>query len=150
MECIDGADLSRLIHKYKKFPVSKALDMIIQAGQGLAYAHKMGVVHRDIKPANLLLSRDGVVKILDMGLARMEKPLGGDTAVEAGCPSDPYLMASYDRKTVKLLHDAADEVYFKLQVVPAAKNTWLPYATIRVPVGQTVPNALPRFHRHLE
>jgi len=52
-------------------------------------------------------------------------------------------MADYDRKTVKLLHDAADEVYFKLQVDPAANNTWLPYATIRVPVGQTVTHAFP-------
>src|SRR5262249_60606808 len=51
----------------------------LQAARGLEFAHKKGVVHRDIKPANLLLDNEETVKILDMGLARIQ----GDTAGQA-------------------------------------------------------------------
>ena len=53
---------------------------MLQAAKGLEYAHRQGVIHRDIKPANLLLDRDGTVKILDMGLARLDH--------EARCDAD--------------------------------------------------------------
>ena len=53
-------------------PVAQAVDYIVQAARGLEYAHGQGVVHRDIKPSNLLLDRNGTVKILDMGLARLD------------------------------------------------------------------------------
>lgn len=66
-----------------------------------------------------------------------------DAAVEAGKPSDPYLMAGYDRKTVELSHDAQEDVTFTLEVDPAADATWLPYATIRVPAGETITHTFP-------
>jgi serine/threonine protein kinase len=72
LELVDGYDLSVPIKKGKPLPVEKALDYVLQAARGLAHAHDMGIVHRDIKPANLLLGKDGVVKILDMGLARLD------------------------------------------------------------------------------
>ncbi len=62
-------------------PVNEAVDCILQAARGLAYAHAEGVVHRDIKPANLLLDKKGVVKILDMGLARIDSP--GEAAADS-------------------------------------------------------------------
>ncbi|MGE0606831.1 MAG: SUMF1/EgtB/PvdO family nonheme iron enzyme [Pirellulales bacterium] len=52
--------------------MQEAVDCILQAARGLAYAHGEGVIHRDIKPANLLLDKKGTVKILDMGLARFD------------------------------------------------------------------------------
>lgn len=71
MEFVDGSDLSAFVKKHGPLSVEQALDCVQQAARGLGYAHQEGVIHRDIKPANLLLDRTGVVKILDMGLARL-------------------------------------------------------------------------------
>jgi serine/threonine-protein kinase len=72
MEYVEGADLSRLVKRNGPLSIEKALHCVRQAAEALAFAHQAGVVHRDIKPANLLLDDEGTVKILDMGLARLE------------------------------------------------------------------------------
>ncbi|MFI4875942.1 MAG: protein kinase [Blastopirellula sp. JB062] len=72
MEYVPGCDLSTLVKRDGVFSPLKAVDCLTQAAQGLEYAHQVGLVHRDIKPANLLLTEEGVVKILDMGIARLE------------------------------------------------------------------------------
>ncbi len=71
MEYVEGTDLAQLLKQRGPLPAPLACDYIRQAASGLAHAHERGLVHRDIKPANLLLSSSGVVKILDMGLARL-------------------------------------------------------------------------------
>lgn len=71
-ELVEGSDLDHHVRQHGPLNVPQAVDVLLQAAKGLAYAHAQGVIHRDIKPANLLLSREGVVKILDMGLARLE------------------------------------------------------------------------------
>jgi serine/threonine protein kinase len=70
-EFVDGKDLSEIVKDNGPLPVQQAVECMIQAARGLQYAHEHGVVHRDIKPGNMLLAKDGTVKILDMGLARM-------------------------------------------------------------------------------
>ena len=80
MEFVDGSDLSQVVKKQGPMPHDKAVQCILQAGRGLEAAHAAGVVHRDIKPANLLLDKLGVVKILDMGLARLDEGVGGSGA----------------------------------------------------------------------
>jgi len=71
MELVEGSDLAALVKKNGPIPVDKAVNYILQVARGLEFAHGEGIVHRDIKPANLLLNKQGTVKILDMGLARI-------------------------------------------------------------------------------
>ena len=76
MEFVDGTDLSAIIKQHGPRPLTVAVDWVKQAATGLAYAHARGVIHRDIKPANLLLSQDGTIKVLDLGLARIVREVG--------------------------------------------------------------------------
>ena len=70
MEYVEGLDLRRMVEEQGPLDYKKAADFIAQAAEGLAHAHEAGFVHRDIKPANLLVDPNGVLKILDLGLAR--------------------------------------------------------------------------------
>jgi formylglycine-generating enzyme required for sulfatase activity/serine/threonine protein kinase len=72
MQYVNGSDLSARVRQHGVLTLDQALDCILQAARGLQYAHEHGVVHRDIKPANLLLDAQGTIKILDMGLARLD------------------------------------------------------------------------------
>lgn len=76
-------------------------------------------------------------------LWRLGKPVGvggpwKETAVTAGKPSDPYLMTGFDRKTLELSHNGAEEVAFRLEIDYSNRDFWKPYSTITVPPGQTV------------
>ena len=70
MEYVDGTNLHDLVKKFGSLNTPRACHYIYGAAVGLQHAHEMGLVHRDIKPGNILVDRSGVVKILDMGLAR--------------------------------------------------------------------------------
>lgn len=70
MEYMPGTDLKTRIKRQKIFSTSEALDLIIQACQGVGYAHRAGLVHCDIKPHNLLVSPEGRLKVTDFGIAR--------------------------------------------------------------------------------
>ena len=69
MEYVDGLDLQALVKRDGPLDPSTAADWIAQAARGLEHAHSKGVIHRDVKPANLLIDQDGVIRLLDMGLA---------------------------------------------------------------------------------
>ncbi|MEM6364069.1 MAG: serine/threonine-protein kinase [Planctomycetota bacterium] len=71
MEYVDGIDLHQAVVSDGVMSIDAAIDAIYQAAQGLSQAHERGIVHRDIKPSNLMLRSDGVVKVSDMGLARV-------------------------------------------------------------------------------
>lgn len=71
MEYVEGEDLDQTVRKSGPLDYRQAADYICQAANGLAHAHGKGIIHCDIKPANLLVNKDGVVKILDLGTARL-------------------------------------------------------------------------------
>ena len=73
MEYIDGRDLRTLIAD-GPLSVRQVLDIAVQIADGLAAAHERGIVHRDLKPENIMVTRDGYVKILDFGLAKVVGP----------------------------------------------------------------------------
>lgn len=79
MEYVDGIDLHHAVSRDGVMSPSEAIDLISQAASGLAHAHERGIIHRDIKPANLLLRTDGVLKVSDLGLARIGMSGVGDT-----------------------------------------------------------------------
>ncbi|MBI3663553.1 MAG: protein kinase [Acidobacteria bacterium] len=71
MEFIEGASLEGMIQKKAELPLSQKVGYIVQVCRGLGYAHQRGVVHRDVKPANIMVTKEGVVKVVDFGIARV-------------------------------------------------------------------------------
>jgi non-specific serine/threonine protein kinase len=70
MDCYEGEALKEKIG-HGPLKVEEAVDIAVQVANGLSKAHERGIVHRDIKPANIIITNDGVVKILDFGLAKL-------------------------------------------------------------------------------
>jgi serine/threonine-protein kinase len=78
MEYVEGRDLREVIAKEGAMPNDKALRIVRQVAEALAYAHENGVIHRDIKPSNIILTKEGNAKVADLGLAR---PIRDDSEV---------------------------------------------------------------------
>ncbi len=74
MQYIEGATLADIVSKQPTLPLTRKLRWIEELCTGLQYAHDAGIVHRDIKPANVMVGDDGVVRVLDFGIARLGPP----------------------------------------------------------------------------
>jgi serine/threonine protein kinase len=86
MEFVNGRDLASDVQKQGPLSVDDAVDCILQSARGLEYAHGQGIVHRDIKPGNILRDASGVIKVADLGLARLSESgsSGGTSLTQAG------------------------------------------------------------------
>lgn len=92
MELVEGRDLSALVKQDGPLSLQVALKAILDAARGLEAAHRHGIIHRDIKPANLFLDKQGTVKILDMGLARLD----GEVTAQAELTATGMIMGTVD------------------------------------------------------
>jgi formylglycine-generating enzyme required for sulfatase activity len=85
MEYVEGVSLAEYLKKKGPLPIRLACNLARQVAEGLQHAHEQGMVHRDIKPSNLMLMKNGQVKILDFGLARLRtKVLPGEGLTRTG------------------------------------------------------------------
>jgi hypothetical protein len=71
MEYLEGESLEKIIARKPALPLATKLGYIVQTCRALDYAHRRGVIHRDVKPANIVVTRDGIVKVVDFGIARL-------------------------------------------------------------------------------
>jgi len=90
MEYCDGASLDRIVEEHGPLDVGDVRRILGQLAAALSYAHARRVVHRDVKPSNVMVTRDGVVKLLDFGLAHT-LPEGGGDAMGMVAGSPPYM-----------------------------------------------------------
>ncbi|NIM90718.1 MAG: protein kinase [Candidatus Aminicenantes bacterium] len=87
MEYVPGEDLRSMIRMTKQLSVGTAINIAKQVGEGLAEAHRLGVVHRDLKPSNIIIDKEGNARILDFGIARSLEAKGlTRTGVMIGTP----------------------------------------------------------------
>jgi predicted ATPase/predicted Ser/Thr protein kinase len=75
MELVEGKTLRELLTS-GLLPIRKAIEIAAQVAEGIAKAHEAGITHRDLKPENLMITDDGIVKILDFGVAKLTRPSG--------------------------------------------------------------------------
>ncbi len=100
-EYVEGDTVKRIL-KSGRPPLSKALDIAVQTASALATAHEAGIVHRDIKPANIMVRSDGLVKVLDFGIAKIvqtafDQSAQGEAPTRAQIGTEPGVLIGTPR-----------------------------------------------------
>jgi serine/threonine protein kinase len=111
MRLVEGVDLDRLVRERGPLPVAQACDLVRQTAQGLDYLHRRGLIHRDVKPSNLMCTPEGVVKVLDLGLARL--PAGDGASANLTGAGQPVGTPDYlsPEQAVAATVDARSDLY---------------------------------------
>ena len=84
MECVEGEPLDRLIRSGQQPSLPERLRILVEVCSALGYAHRNNVIHRDVKPANIFVQPDGTAKLLDFGIARLEKREKDNSLTQTG------------------------------------------------------------------
>ena len=87
MEYMPGGDVAQLLRREGRLPWRRALGLMVQAAEGLAEAHRLGLVHRDVKPANFLLDQSGQLKVADFGLVQRVGYSKAPAGIALGTPA---------------------------------------------------------------
>src|SRR5262249_50837571 len=95
MEFVDGNSVKELLRINGKLDPTLSLDIVLQTAKALEFAHENRVIHRDIKPDNIMLNKEEVVKIADLGIAKSfeEQPLPGGAKSDRRVMGTPHYMA---------------------------------------------------------
>ena len=104
MEFVEGESLSQRLAREGTIPADEAIRITISLCDALSHAHGKGIIHRDIKPSNLLLSREGVPKLVDFGLARIESDQDQHTRAGATLGTIDYMSPEQRRDTAGVDH----------------------------------------------
>jgi serine/threonine-protein kinase len=111
MEYVDGLNLRDLLKKDQWLEVSRAMDITVQICHALRHAHTRGVIHRDIKPENIMITRDGIVKLADLGLAKRLDAEHCSSITHAGSIlGTPFYMAPEQAKDFSKV-DCRSDIY---------------------------------------
>lgn len=112
MEHLDGEDLAAIVNKRGALPMADAVRHIMEACDAVGEAHRLSIIHRDVKPANLFLTRDGVLKVLDFGLAKdlpQMVPDGGSESTKTNfLLGSPHYMSPEQLRSAKDVDARAD------------------------------------------
>jgi serine/threonine protein kinase len=159
MELIEGQTLRSWLEREDERSLASTLGMLMQAGRGLAAVHSVGLVHRDFKPDNVLIGKDGVARVADFGLARVDehhatdsaettpRRAGSDQTAGAGTPA--YLAPE---RMTGTLADARSDLFSFSVVAFEAFAGMRPYPSAAVLTGNfsedsraKLPEATPRW-----
>ena len=111
MAYVDGTDVSKMIAEQGALPAEHALAITAHVCDALQYAHEHGVIHRDIKPANVLINRDGVVKMADFGLAKMDDPANSVGLTKSGMSMGTPDFVAPESLTLGMVADHRADLY---------------------------------------
>jgi len=111
MEYVDGKNLRDILKVHDKLDIARALEITIQVCHALRHAHNRGIIHRDIKPENIMITREGVVKLADLGLAKRMAAENTAGITHAGSIlGTPFYMAPEQAKDFSAV-DSRSDIY---------------------------------------
>ena len=93
MEFVEGKTLYDDLSAGKIYSEQEAIDIIIQVAEALRHAHSMGLIHRDVKPKNIMINKEGIVKLADMGLARETTDIEAAKTEKGKAYGTPYYIS---------------------------------------------------------
>lgn len=111
MEYAQGGDLGSLLARQGPLPIRQVVDYAVAACSALAYAHAAGTLHRALKPTNLLLTRDGILKVSDLGLAKSLDLAGLSTVSTAGATLSTVIYMPPEQIADASAADARADIY---------------------------------------
>lgn len=138
MEYVEGKTLYDDLSKGKVFKETEALEIILQLTRALSHAHSLGLIHRDVKPKNIMINKDGVVKLADMGLARETSDIKAAKHEQGKAFGTPYYIAPEQIRGLVDIDGRAD--------IYALGATLFHMVTGRVPFEANTPSEVMKKH----